>query len=186
MVNFTFIKTKLQGLYLIAPKPKVDNRGYFERLFCTEEFKEVGLNKPIVNINHSFSKQKGTVRGFHFQYSPFQEVKIIICLKGSIYDVAVDIRTNSPTFLQWHGEILDGESKKMFLLPEGFAHGFQTIENDVELLYLHTNFYNKEHESGLNYMDPILNIKLPLNATQVSERDKNHKFISPDFKGVQP
>ena len=185
MINFAFKQTRLQGLYLITPKPKIDNRGYFERLFCTDEFKELGLNKPIVNINHSFSKQKGIIRGLHFQYPPFQETKIIICLKGSVYDVAIDIKKDSPTFLQWHGEILDGKLKQMFLIPEGFAHGFQTLEDNVELLYLHTNFYNREYESGLNFMDPFLNISWPLEVTEISEKDKNHKFISPDFKGVE-
>ncbi|RZD16000.1 MAG: dTDP-4-dehydrorhamnose 3,5-epimerase [Candidatus Acididesulfobacter guangdongensis] len=184
MNNFIYTATKLKGLYLITPKPKTDSRGYFERLYCIEEFKEVGLKKPLCNINRSFTKQKGTIRGLHFQHPPFQEVKIIICLKGIIYDVAVDIRKNSPTFLQWHSEILDSKSRKIFLIPEGFAHGFQAMENDVELLYLHTNFYNKEYESGINCKDPMLNIQWPLNVTQVSERDKNHKFISHDFKGV--
>lgn len=185
MINFNYISTKLQGLYLIVPKSKIDNRGYFERLFCTEEFKEVGLNRPIVNINHSFSKQKGTIRGMHFQYPPSQEIKMITCLKGSIYDVALDIRKNSSTFLQWQGEILDGDSRKIFMIPEGFAHGFQTLEDNVELLYIHTNFYNKEHESGLNYNDPILNINWPLKVTKISDKDKNYKFITTNFKGVE-
>jgi len=184
MMNFKFTQTKLQGLYVINPKPKKDDRGYFKRLYCIEEFKELGIDKPIKNINSSFTKQKGTIRGLHFQYPPFQEVKIIMSLKGSIYDVAVDIRKNSPTFLQWHSEILDDKSRKIFLIPEGFAHGFQTMENNVEILYLHTNFYSKEYESGINYKDQTLNIKWPLNVTMVSERDKNHNFISLDFKGV--
>ena len=185
MKNFKYLQTKLQGLYLITPKPKTDNRGYFERLFCTDEFKELGLNKPIVNINHSYSKYKGTIRGLHFQYPPFQETKIIICLKGSIYDVAIDIRKNSPTFLQWQGEILDGTLKQMFLISEGFAHGFQALENDVELLYLHTNFYSKEHESALNIQDPLLNISWPLEVTEITEKDITNKFISAEFKGIE-
>ena len=110
---------------------------------------------------------------------------MIICLKGSIYDVALDIRKNSSTFLQRHGEILDGELRKMFLIPEGFAHGFQTLEDNVELLYLHTNFYSREHESGLNFKDPLVNISWPLEVKEISERDSNHKFISSDFKGVE-
>lgn len=185
MVNFNYTATKLQGLYLITPKPKTDDRGYFERLFCTDEFKELGLNKPIVNINHSYSKQKGTIRGMHFQYPPSQEIKIIICLRGSVYDVAIDIRKNSPTFLQWHSEILNNELKQMFLIPEGFAHGFQTLEDNVELLYLHTNFYSREYESGLNFQDPLINIQWPLEVAEISEKDKSHKFISTDFKGVK-
>ena len=185
MVNFTVKETKLQGLYLITPISKEDNRGHFERLFCVKEFKELGLDKPIININHSFSKKKGTVRGLHFQYPPFQEVKLIICLKGSIYDIAVDIRANSCTFLQWQAEILDGDSRKIFMIPEGFAHGFQTLEDNVELLYIHTNFYNKEKESGLNHNDPILNINWPLKVTKISDKDKNYKFITTNFKGVE-
>ncbi len=185
MDNFTYSSTKLQGLYSIYPKSKVDNRGYFERLFCVDEFKELGLNKPIVNINHSLTKQKGTVRGLHFQYPPFQEIKIIICLKGSVYDAAVDIRADSPTFLQWHGEILNEDMRNMLLIPEGFAHGFQTLEENIELLYLHTNFYNKDCESGLNYRDPLLNISWPLSITEVSEKDINHNFLSNEFRGIK-
>ena len=185
MTNFTYTQTKLPGLYIINLKPKVDDRGYFERIYCSEEFKELGLKKQINNINCSFTKKKGTIRGLHFQYPPFQETKIIICLKGSVYDVAIDIKKDSPTFLQWHGEILDGKLKQMFLIPEGFAHGFQTLEDNIELLYLHTNFYNREYEYGLNFIDPFLNISWPLEVTEISEKDKNHKFISPNFKGVE-
>lgn len=185
MTNFNYMETKLQGLYFICPKPKIDDRGYFERLFCIDEFKELGLNKHIININHSFTKKIGTVRGLHFQHPPFQEIKIIICLKGSVYDVAVDIRANSPTFLQWHGETLQESSRNMMLIPEGFAHGFQTLEDNVELLYLHTNFYSKQYESGLNYKDPALNISWSLSVTDVSERDKNYDFLSIDFKGIK-
>lgn len=185
MVNFTYEQTKLKGLYIINLKPKTDDRGYFERVYCVEEFKELGLKKTINNINRSFTKKKGTIRGLHFQYPPFQETKIIICLKGSVYDVAVDIRKNSPTFLQWQGEILDGKLKQMFLIPEGFAHGFQTLENDVELLYLHTNFYSKEYESALNIRDPLLNISWPSEVTEISEKDSSNKFISTEFKGIE-
>ena len=185
MINFNYISTKLQGLYLISPKPKTDGRGYFERLYCIEEFKELGLQKPISNINRSFTKQKGTIRGLHFQYPPFQEIKIIICLKGSVYDVAVDIRKDSPTFLQWQGEILSEKTEKMIIVPEGFAHGFQTLEDNVEFMYFNTSSYSRENESGLNYGDPLLNISWPFEATEVSEKDKNHKFISSDFKGVE-
>ena len=185
MVNFTFIKAKLQGLYLIYLKPKTDDRGYFERLYCIEEFKELELQKPISNINRSFTKQKGTVRGLHFQYPPFQEIKIIMCLKGSVYDVAVDIRKDSPTFLQWHGETLSEKSEKMIIVPEGFAHGFQALEDNVEVMYFNTSSYSKENESGLNYSDPLLNISWPFEVAAVSEKDKNHKFISSDFKGME-
>jgi dTDP-4-dehydrorhamnose 3,5-epimerase len=185
MINFAFKQTILQGLYLINLKPKTDDRGYFERVYCIEEFKELMPQKQINNINRSFTKQKGTIRGLHFQYPPFQEIKIIICLKGSVYDVAVDIRKNSPTFLQWHGETLSEKSEKMLIVPEGFAHGFQTLEDNVEFMYFNTSPYSKENESGLNYNDPSLNISWPLEVTEISEKDKNHKFISPNFKGVE-
>ena len=184
MTNFIFTQTKLKGLYLIAPKPKTDGRGYFERLYCIEEFKELGLQKPISNINRSFTKQKGTIRGLHFQYPPFQEIKIIICLKGSVYDVSVDIRKDSPTFLQWHGETLTEKSEKMIIVPKGFAHGFQTLEDNVDFMYFNTSPYSKENESGLNYNDPALNISWPLKTTEISDKDKNHRFISTDFKGI--
>lgn len=180
-----FTETKLKNLFVIELTPYKDDRGMFSRLFCKNEFKEINFLKDIVQINHSITKKTGAIRGLHFQHPPKSETKIIRCLKGSIFDVAVDIRKNSPTFLQWHGEILSGANMKSYYLPDGFAHGFQVLEENSELLYLHTEFYNPDYEGGLNYKDPALNIKWPLSTSDVSERDENFPFINNTFKGVQ-
>lgn len=168
----------------MTPKPIEDSRGYFERLFCEEDFAKIGLAKKIVNINHTYTKQKGTIRGFHFQYPPSSETKIVMCLKGSVYDVAVDLRKGSPTFLGWHSQVLSAEKRNMLLIPEGFAHGFQTLEDDVELLYLHTGFYSEQLEGGLLYNDPKINVSWALEPIEVSQRDKAHALIADNFEGI--
>jgi dTDP-4-dehydrorhamnose 3,5-epimerase len=182
--RFDIHKKNIGGLCSIEPKSLIDDRGYFERLFCENEFREIGLNKRIVNINHSFTGKQGSVRGIHFQYPPFAETKIVVCIKGSVWDIAVDIRKNSPTFLQWHGEILSGEKRNMIYIPEGFAHGFQTLTDDCELLYFHTEFYNKESENGLRYDDPALKINWKIPITSVSEKDAQFSLINSEFKGL--
>jgi dTDP-4-dehydrorhamnose 3,5-epimerase len=139
--HFEVVSTPLAGLAVILRKPMRDERGFFERLFCQEELQTAGLTKPIVQINRSLTRKKGTVRGMHFQYPPHSEVKIVSCLKGEIFDVAVDIRSGSATCLRWHGELLSAENNRSMLIPEGFAHGFQTLSDDCELLYLHTAAY---------------------------------------------
>lgn len=184
MGRFDIHSTPLNGLFMIRPKPLIDERGFFERLFCEEEFRESGLNIKIVNINHSFTGKKGSVRGMHFQHPPFAETKIVICLKGSVWDVAVDIRKDSPTFLQWHGEILSGEKRNMLYIPEGFAHGFQTLTDDCELLYLHSEFYKKEQEGILKYDDPTFGIKWKIPVSSVSDRDSSAFPVNDDFEGL--
>ena len=184
MSRFNFHQTPLTGLYLIESKPMIDERGYFERLFCDEEFKEIGLNKKVVNVNHSFTKGTGTVRGMHFQYPPFDEAKIVVCLKGSVWDVAVDIRSGSPTFLKWHGQPLCGAKRELLYVPEGFAHGFQTLEDDCELMYFTTQHYTREHEGALRYNDPALAISWKLPVRHISERDATTPFLDAEFKGI--
>lgn len=120
----------------------------------------------------------------HFQYPPKAEIKIVRCIAGSIFDVAIDLRVNSPTYFQWHGEILTGENKKSICIPEGFAHGFQTLEDNTEIIYLHTEFYNSELESAVRYKDPKFKISWPLELTEISDRDKNHPLINDKFKGI--
>ena len=177
-----FLKTKLNGLFVIEPELYEDNRGNFYRVFCQNELKKIGYNKSIVQINQSFNKKKGTIRGMHFQYPPMAEIKLVRCIAGSVFDVAIDLRANSPTYLQWHSEILSAENKKIICIPEGFAHGFQTLEDNTELIYLHTEFYSSELESAVRYNDPKFNISWPLELTIISERDKNHPLINGDFK----
>ena len=121
----------------------------------------------------------------HFQHPPKAEVKIIKCIKGSIFDVAIDIRKDSPTFLKFHGEILSAENMKMLYVPEGFAHGFQSLEDDIEMIYYTTEFYSPENENGIRYSDPKVSIKWPLEVTDISEKDKNLKLITDDFEGIE-
>ena len=179
-----FIETPIKGLVLIELEPYQDERGHFFRVFCKNEFKKIDFPKNIVQINQSLTKSKGTVRGMHFQNPPKTEIKIIKCTKGSVFDVAIDLRINSSTFLKWHSEILSADNMKMIYIPEGFAHGFQTLEDNTELLYLHSEFYSPEHEGGIRYDDPMIDIKWPLEITEISERDRNFKLIVNNFKGL--
>jgi dTDP-4-dehydrorhamnose 3,5-epimerase len=183
--RFDFDSTSLEGLKLISRKPLQDARGSFERIFCAEDFQEVGLQRPVVQINRSVTLKSGTVRGMHFQYPPHAETKIVSCLRGEIFDVAVDIRSGSPTFLKWHGEVLSAENQKSLLIPEGFAHGFQALTDDCELLYLHTALYFPESEGALNPLDPVLDIRWPLPVSEMSDRDRTHCLLKVDFEGVR-
>lgn len=179
-----FEETILQGSYIISPKILEDNRGWFSRFFCKTEFIKIGHSKEWVQMNHSFTSKKGSIRGMHFQKPPFEEIKMVRCIAGAVYDVIVDIRENSSTFLQHFGLELSDANKKMIYIPTGFAHGFQTLTDDAELIYHHTEFYRPEAESALHFKDPILNIDWPLIPTEVSERDSNHKFLTQHFKGL--
>jgi dTDP-4-dehydrorhamnose 3,5-epimerase len=183
--RFTFTATKLAGLFVAQRTPIEDPRGFFERFFCSEEFRELGLVKPIVQINHTLTHKKGAVRGMHFQYPPHAETKIVNCLRGKIFDVAIDIRHGSSTFLKWHCVELSAENFKSLYIPEGFSHGFQTLTDDCELLYLHTAEYVPEAEGTLHVNDPLINIKWPLSIAEISERDNAHSFIGKDFTGVR-
>jgi dTDP-4-dehydrorhamnose 3,5-epimerase len=184
MPRFDFIPTPLAGLMLVQRKAMEDHRGFLSRFYCVEEFGGAGFGKHIAQMNHSFTRKKGAVRGLHFQYPPHAETKLVSCLRGKIFDMAVDLRHDSPTFLQWHGEILSAENRKSLLIPEGYAHGFQTLAEDCELIYLHTAAYYPEAEGALNVADPRLNIAWPLPIDDLSERDRNHPFVSSDFQGI--
>lgn len=184
MPRFDFISTPLAGLTLVQRKAIEDQRGFLSRFYCADEFREIGLNKPIVQINHTLTRNRGAVRGLHFQYPPFAEAKLVSCLRGEIFDVAVDLRQGSPTFLRWHGVLLSAQNRQSLLVPEGFAHGFQTMTEDCELIYLHTAVYHPESEGALNVADPKLSIAWPLPMTEISERDRNHGLIERDFEGI--
>lgn len=184
--RFDFLDTPIQGLGLIQRKPFADDRGYLERLFCTEELKSLVQDKNILQINHTLTHKRGAVRGMHFQHSPHCETKLICCISGEVFDVAVDLRRGSSTFLLWHAEILSANNHRTFIIPEGFAHGFQTLTEDCEMLYLHTAAYRAEAEGGLNAMDPRLGIQWPLAVTEQSVRDSAHPPISDDFPGIAP
>lgn len=184
MSRFDFIATPLAGLLLVQRKAIEDHRGFLSRFYCADEFREAGLDKPIAQVNHTLTRNKGAVRGLHFQYPPFAESKLVSCLHGEIFDVAVDLRRGSPTFLHWHGALLSARNRQSLLIPEGFAHGFQAMTGDCELIYLHTASYRPEAEGALNVADPRLGIAWPLAITEISERDRNHKFMEQNFNGI--
>ncbi len=179
-----FADTPLSGAYVIELEPFFDDRGFFTRTFCQKEFAEIGFNKKIVQINHSLTRQKGSIRGMHYQLQPDCEIKIIRCVRGKVLDVMVDIRAGSSTFMKWHGVELSQETMRMVYIPEGFAHGFQTLTDNVELIYHHSAFYSPENERGLRYDDEKFAIKWPLPASFVSAKDRNYPFLGDEFKGI--
>jgi dTDP-4-dehydrorhamnose 3,5-epimerase len=179
-----FHRTPLAGLMLIETAPIQDERGRFARVFCETECAELRPNLHWAQINVSNTSCKGTVRGMHFQYPPAAEAKLIRCLQGRVLDVAVDLRAGSPTFLHWHGVELSEAGPIQFFIPEGFAHGFQALTDNVQLLYLHTVAWSRQHEGALHYDDPALSIAWPLPVTQVSEKDRNTSLLDETFTGV--
>ncbi len=182
--RFEFIRTPLEGLTVVERRLIEDHRGFLARFYCAGEFAEAGVRKPIAQINHTLTRQRGTVRGMHFQRPPHAEMKIVSCLRGSICDVVVDVRRGSPTFLQWHGEVLSAENRRALVVPEGMAHGFQALSDDCEILYLVTAAYAPDAEGGLLPTDPRLDIRWPLPITDLSERDRKHPVIALAFEGV--
>lgn len=162
-----------------------DERGFLSRLFCAEELTQAGWNKPIIQINHTLTELAGTVRGIHYQNPPYTEMKLVTCVRGKVWDVAVDLRQGSPTFLKWHAELLTAENGRALLIPEGFGHGFQTVTDNCELIYLHSEAYNPEAEAGVRFDDPTLRINWPLQITVSSERDRSHPWINTNFKGIK-
>ena len=185
MSRFTITQTPLAGLKIIARQRLEDGRGFLTRVFCAEELLESGWNGPVAQINHTRTLHKGTIRGMHFQFPPHSEKKLICCLTGEIWDVALDIRADSPTFLRWHGVRLSGENGLSMLIPEGFAHGFQALSGNVDLLYCHSAAYRAGAEGGLNPQDPRLAIDWPVAITEISERDLSHPFLDSTFTGVR-
>jgi dTDP-4-dehydrorhamnose 3,5-epimerase len=176
--------TPIPDLKLVEITPNRDERGAFVRFYCEKELSTlIGLRR-IVQINHSRTVKAGVVRGLHFQMSPHAETKIVRCLRGRVWDVVVDLRKNSSTFLQWHAEELSSDNMLMMVIPEGFAHGFQTLEPQCELLYLHTAEYSPAKEGGLRFDDPTLRIEWPLRTTDLSLRDASHPLIDSKFQGL--
>ena len=179
-----FTPTSLPGSYRVGLKPFEDERGWFVRTWCKNEFASIGHNSEWVQMNHSFTNKKGTIRGMHFQLPPHGEIKMVRCIAGAVFDVIVDLRKDSPTFLQWFGMELSAVNKDMFYIPQGFAHGFQTLQNNCELLYHHSQFYTPGAEGGILYNDPVVNIEWPLAAKNISERDAKHTLLNENFKGI--
>jgi dTDP-4-dehydrorhamnose 3,5-epimerase len=179
-----FNVTPLSGAWLIDLELFSDSRGWFARYYCKNEFAQIGHTKEWVQLNHSVSYEKGTLRGMHFQHPPYREIKMVRCIAGAVFDVIVDLRRDSPTFLQWFGAELSAANRRMLYIPEGFAHGFQTLEANTELLYHHAEFYTPGAEGGYRYDDPAISISWPLPVAVISDRDSAHTPIDKNFKGI--
>jgi dTDP-4-dehydrorhamnose 3,5-epimerase len=182
--RFDLQDTGLEGLRVLRRRVLEDPRGTFVRLFCAEAFRDWGFAAPVSQINLTHTRRAGTLRGLHFQHPPHAEVKVVTCLRGRIFDVAVDLRRGSPTFLQWRGVTLSEADPTSLLIPAGFAHGFQTQTEDCELLYLHSAPYEPTAEAGLHPEDPCLQIHWPHPLAELSERDRNHPYLLPTFQGL--
>ncbi len=185
MKRFTIADLPLSGLKRVERQRLGDQRGFLARLFCVDELAAAGWVKPIAQINHTYTAKQGTVRGMHFQYPPYAEMKLVTCIRGEVWDVAVDLRVESATFLKWHAERLSAENGVALLIPEGFAHGFQALTEDVELLYCHSMPYASSAEGGLNPLDERICITWPLAINDLSAKDAAHELIGRNFGGVK-
>lgn len=172
-----FNETPLEGAYTIELEKRGDERGFFARFFCVKEFEALNLDNSIVQINNSLSKDRATLRGIHYQLPLKAETKVIRCIKGSLWDVVVDLRVDSPTYLSWYGTELNEDNRRMMFVPRGFGHGFITLTENTEALYLVTEFYSPEYERGIRWNDPKIGIQWPINPEIISDKDRNH----PDF-----
>jgi len=168
-----FIAAELAGAWIIEPEPHEDGRGLFARTFCAREFREHGLVDTLVQCNTSWNARKGTLRGLHYQLPPSSEIKLVRCTAGALWDVIVDLRPDSPTFLQHVGVELTAKNRRALYIPEMFAHGFQTLEDDTEVFYQMSEFYAPKSARGLRFDDPKLAIKWPLPATSISDQDRS-------------
>lgn len=175
--------TAIAGVHVVTGEPRGDHRGVFMRLFCERELGPVIGDRQIRQSNFSRTEAVGAIRGLHYQRPPRAEMKLVRCMRGRVFDVAVDLRRDSPTFLRWHAEELSPDNAKMLIVPEGCAHGFQVLEPSSEMFYLHTEFYAPEAEGGVRHDDPLLGIDWPLPATDLSDRDRNHPALDDSFKG---
>lgn len=176
--------TKLSNLHVVSRGRCEDSRGFFSRLFCAEELAAAGWDRPVVQINQTLTRTTGSVRGLHFQYPPHAEVKLVSCTRGEVWDVAVDLRADSPTFLHWHAEYLSADNGCALLIPRGFAHGFQTLAPDCEMMYVHDAFYSPSNEGGIHPLDPRVAIEWPLPVGVLSERDRTRPLLSETFGGM--
>ncbi|MBO7747245.1 dTDP-4-dehydrorhamnose 3,5-epimerase [Paenibacillus sp. MWE-103] len=173
-----FAETPLPGAYLIEPEPVADGRGFFVRTYCEKEFAAHGIAAPPVQCNVSYNHKRGTVRGMHFQRKPFEEKKLVRCTQGAIYDVIVDIRPDSPAFGRWFGVELTGANQRMLYIPEGFAHGFQTLEDETAVFYQMSEFFAPEASEGVRWDDPAIGIQWPLPCAIISEKDAAYPALA--------
>lgn len=174
----TFIPTAIQGMFRIKLDPRVDERGYFSRIFCQEEFTKAGISHKIAQINQALTKASGTIRGLHWQIAPKLEFKVFRCIQGEVYEVAADVRPDSPSFGKWVGTRLSGNSLETIYLPGGVANGYQTLTQDCVVEYLNSEYYSPEHERGIRWDDPLFNITWPQKPSFLSTKDTSF----PDFK----
>lgn len=172
-----FVSTNIERVFIIELEPYKDERGMFSRIYCKKEFQTINVDRDFVQANYSFTLKKGTIRGLHFQKPPKEESKIIKCIKGKVFDVVVDIRKNSPTYLNWISVELSQENMKMIYIPEGCAHGFQTLEDNCEMLYFHSEYYSPEHERAIYFGNEKINIRWPLSITEISKKDNKAKEV---------
>jgi dTDP-4-dehydrorhamnose 3,5-epimerase len=174
-----FIQTRLKGAYIIELEKLEDERGYFARSWCQREFQEHGLDPRLVQCNVSYNKKKGTLRGMHYQLPPYAESKLVHCTRGALYDVVIDLRPESPTFLQWTAEVLTPENAKMMYVPQGFAHGFQTLEDNTEVYYQMSEFYAPDYARGVRWNDPQFGIVWSEEVTTISQKDREYEDCDP-------
>jgi dTDP-4-dehydrorhamnose 3,5-epimerase len=179
-----FTETPLKGAFLIDLEKKGDHRGFFARFFCEDEYKAHNLVTHFVQINTSLTASKGTLRGMHYQLEPSGEVKVVRCIKGSLFDMILDLRPDSPTFGKSFGAELNAENRSMMYVPKGFAHGFVTLQDDTEALYLVSSFYAPDLERGIRYNDPRFDIIWPIQPVEISDKDKNWRNFDPAYHGV--
>ena len=177
MTRILKIKFTIEGPFVIIPEVYFDHRGYFLETYNERNFKQIGLKKKFVQDNQSYTKKRGTIRGLHYQISPMAQAKLVRCVKGSIFDVMVDIRPDSPTFGRWTAVILNEFNHKQVYIPEGFAHGFQSLTDDVLVAYKTTEFYSKEFDRAIRWNDPEIGISWPFGSPILSEKDKNAPFL---------
>lgn len=173
-----FIETKIKGAYVIEMEYLRDERGFFARSFCSNEFTQHGLKESFQQCNISFNHKKGTIRGLHYQEFPFQETKLVRCTQGAIFDVIVDLRRDSSTFVEWYSIELTADNHKMLYIPEGIAHGFQTLSPNTEVFYQMGSDYHPESARGIRWDDPLINIKWPAKCSVISEKDKSYKNLN--------
>ena len=174
----TFNETPLKGAYFLDPERAEDDRGFFARVWCQREFEAHGLKSNLVQCSVSFNRRKGTLRGMHYQAAPHAETKLVRCTAGAIYDVIVDLRPDSPSHKKWIGVELSAANRRMLYIPEGFAHGFQTLEDNTEVYYQMSEFFHPESVRGWRWNDPAFAIRWPLPDPMLSARDKNHVAFS--------
>jgi dTDP-4-dehydrorhamnose 3,5-epimerase len=182
---FIVNETPLHGLMKITRKIHWDERGFFSKIFCAKDFEDLQLFNAPIQVNYSFNEKLGTVRGLHYQAPPYMEKKLVSCVRGKVWDVAIDLRKASPTFLHWHAEVLSADNGISLLIPEGFGHGFQTLEEGASLIYCHSQIHVPSGDTGLNPLDPVLKVEWPTQITSLSEKDRSWTFIDESFQGVK-